>query len=115
MRTSEERVQELHCRMKAMKYKKSFKSYAIKCTAVCAACLAVAVAVAIMVASLPVIGPDSAPGAAAASIFTDHSALGYVVVAILSLCLGAFVTVFCFRMRRHLEDRDEDNKDDRKH
>ena len=111
MRTSEERVQELHCRMKAMKYKKSIKNYAIKCTVLCAACLAVA----IMVASLPVIGPDSAPGAAAASIFTDHSALGYIVVAILSLCLGAFVTVFCFRMRKHLEDRGEDKKDDRKH
>lgn len=115
MRTSDERVQELHCRMKAMKDKKSLRNYVIKCTIACAACLVIVVAAAIMVASLPVISSDSAPGAATASIFADHSALGYVVVAILSLCLGAFVTVFCFRMRRHLEDRDEDKNDDRKH
>ena len=70
----------------------------------------------VYVSSLSVIGPDSTPGVAAASIFTDHSALGYVVVAVISLCLGAFLTVFCFRIKKHNDDDGgEDKNDDRKH
>ena len=99
-----------------MKNKKSRRKYVIKCAAACAACLAVAVAVSFMVASLPADGTGLMPGGAAASIFADHSALGYVIVAVLSLCLGAFVTVFCYRMKKHAEeDADGDKNDDRKH
>ncbi len=116
MRTSEERVNERHSVVKTMKNKKSRRGYVIKCAAACAACLAVAITGAFMVSSLSVIGPDSTPGVAAASIFTDHSALGYVVVAVISLCLGAFLTVFCFRIKKHNDDDGgEDKNDDRKH
>jgi glycerol uptake facilitator-like aquaporin len=110
MRTSEERIEELHRRMKAMEEKKGRRIYVLKCTAAFAACFAVTVAVALMIANAPVIDPDIAPDTASASIFTEHSALGYVVVAAIAFILGAFVTIFCYRIRKHSEDKNDDRK-----
>ena len=40
-------------------------------------------------------------------------ALGYVLVAVVALCLGALVTAFCFRLKRQIDDKEK--RDDRKH
>lgn len=40
------------------------------------------------------------------------AALGYVAVALVALCLGVVVTLFCFRLKRHMEK--EGKRDDRK-
>ncbi len=112
MRTSEERVRELHRRMEAMEKAKSRRRVQLMCAAACTACLAITVAMALVIASLPIRLPGEITGSAAAGIFADHASLGYVVVALLAFCLGALVTVFCFRMKKHRkEDRDNDRSD----
>ena len=111
MRTSEERVQELHRRMNVMEKAKSRRRVRLMCTAVCAASLVVTVAMALIVASLPIQSTGEITGSAAASIFTDHASLGYVVIALLAFCLGVLVTVFCVRMKKHLKEGQDDRVD----
>ena len=112
MRTSEERVRELHRRMKAMEKAKSRRRARLMCAAVCTACLALTVALALVIASLPIRSTGMIAGSAAASIFADNTSLSYMVVALLAFCLGALVTVFCFRVKKHgKENRDDDRTD----
>ncbi|MBR2188397.1 MAG: DUF4179 domain-containing protein [Eubacterium sp.] len=91
MRTSEERVQELHRRMNAMEKAKNRRRYQLMCAAACTTCLAITIAMALVIASLPIQSPGEITGNAAASIFADHASLGYVVVALLAFCLGVLV------------------------
>ena len=84
MRTSEERVQELHRRMNAMEKAKRRHRVQLMCAAACTACLAITIAMALVIASLPIQSPSEITGSAAASIFADNASLGYVVVALLA-------------------------------
>ncbi len=34
--------------------------------------------------------------------------LGYILVTVVALCLGVLVTVFCFRLKRRMEDKRDD-------
>ena len=108
MRTSEERILELHDRMNSLKEKKNRRSDLLKSAAVFAVCLAITVAMALVIARVPVLDPGDLGESAAASIFAEHSALGYVVIALLAFCLGALVTIFCFRLRKHKEENRDD-------
>ena len=108
MRTSEERVEELHRRMDQMKRERAHRRYILLCAASCAACLAITVILALVIAGTPFRSPGTESAAISASMFTDHSALGYVAAALPAFCLGALVTVFCFRIRKHMEDKDDD-------
>ena len=110
MRTSEERVQELHRRMNAMKEAKSRRRVRFVCAAACAACLTMTVMLALIIARLPYQAPNDITGSAAASIFVDHASLGYVVVALLAFCLGILVTIFCFRMKKHMKEKQDDDR-----
>ena len=110
MRTSEERIEELHRRMSMRRQEKARRrDAAISASAICAG-LAVAVLLAVVIARVPVQAPNAAAAAATASIFADRMALGYVVVALLAFCLGALVTVFCFRMKKHREEKPSDDR-----
>lgn len=111
MRTSEERVQELHRRMNAMEKAKNRRRYQLMCAAACTTCLAIIIAMALVIASLPIQSPGEITGSAAASIFADHASLGYVVVALLAFCLGVLVTIFCFRMKKHVKENQDDRVD----
>ena len=112
MRTSEELVQELHRRMDEMELSANRRKFYVKVTAAGSVCLAAVVVLALMIWQLPVQTPVGVAGNAVASIFADNAALGYVTVALLAFCLGVFVTVFCYRMKRHME---EDRPDDLQH
>lgn len=112
MRTSEERVQELHRRMNAMEKAKSRRRYQLMCAAACTTCLVITFAMALVIASLPIQSPGEITGSAAASIFAEHASLGYVVVALLAFCLGALVTVFCFRMKKHMKENQDNDRVD---
>ena len=113
MRTPEERVEELHRRMDALKRAKARRKYYAVCASACAACLILAVALALIVSQIPVNPTDTAAGSVTASVFADHVALGYILVAVVALCLGVLVTVFCFRLKRQMDEREK--RDDRKH
>ena len=113
MRTSEERVQELHHRMRNMEKARNRRRYQMVCAAACTASLVITVLMALAISQIPVYTTDAVAGGMTASIFTDHASLGYVLVAIVALCLGVLVTVFCFRLKRHMDDKEK--SDDRKH
>ena len=102
MRTDEERVAELHLRMKTLKQSQLRRKYLLTGAAACIACIAVTVLLALSVARLPAVRNNMPANSVAASIFATHQALGYVVVALVALCLGSLVTVFCFRLKRHI-------------
>lgn len=110
MGTSEERVAELHRRMEAMKQAKARRKFRLACAAAYAACLAVTVLAAVGVSRLPV-HSGAAPDGMTGSVFAGNEALGYIVVGLLALILGAMVTVFCFRLRRRMENKRNDRTD----
>ena len=111
MRTSEERLKELHNRMDILEQKKKRRSFRLYCAAASAICLAAAVLIALGISRISIKTPDVNQSAAAASIFAEHAILGYVVTAVIALCLGILLTIFCFRLKKHM---DEDREDDRK-
>ena len=109
MRTSEERVAELHRRMCARRAARLRRVSA----GVIAACLVLVLLFAVEISRLPVRGTNAAFIGAAASIFTEHAALGFIVVAIVAFCLGAMATALCYRLRAHMAD--EEKHDDRQY
>lgn len=110
MRTSEQRVEELHQRMADRQWNKVRRQYMIKSTVACAACLTITVILAFVISSIPVQTPVAGTGGYTASIFANYETLGYVVLALLAFCLGALVTIICFRMRKRLEEMQDDRK-----
>ncbi len=110
MRTSEERVKELHRRVDALKQARALRKYRLTCAASYSAALIVTVLTAVGVSRLPIQVKAPVSGSVTASIFVGNTALGYIVTALIALCLGVLVTVFCFRMKRRMsgmEKRDD--------
>lgn len=113
MRTSEERINELHRRMSVMEEAKRRRGYVIKCAAAYAVCLAVIIVTAIAASGTPVVIGDAEAGTAAASIFARHGQLGYLAVGIMAFCLGALTTILCFRLRKRTKENKSDDRTDR--
>lgn len=111
MRTSEERIEELHRRMDALKQAKALRKYRLTCAAACTVAMIVTVLMALGVSRLPVQSNETAPGSVTASIFAGHEAVGYVVIALVALCLGVLVTIFCFRMKMRMMKEMEEHDD----
>ena len=109
MRTSEERVEELHHRMNTIKQTRAHRRYMMTCAAAAFVCLVIVISVALIVSRLPVQSETALAGSMSASIFAGHEALGYVIVAIVSLCLGVLVTVLCFRLKRRMDSEEKQN------
>ncbi len=101
MRTSEERINELHRRMDAM----NVRRYRLVTAASFAACLLIVVIMAVVVSRLPLQQSGENVVGAMASIFAEQAYLGYIVIAILAFCLGSMVTVFCFRIRKQMLEK----------
>ncbi len=110
MRTSEERINELHRRMDALNRQRSRRRYRLQCAVACIACLTITSVLALVVAETSIQSPSSVSEGMTASIFADREALGYVTVALMAFCLGALVTIFCFRLRKHMEEKDDARK-----
>ena len=109
MRTSEERIQELHHRMGDLKQARIRQRYILICSAAYAVCIAVLGVLAAGVSRLPVRTNSILPGNVTASIFSNHETLGYVVVVLAALCLGVTVTVFCFRLKQNMEKEERND------
>ncbi len=107
MRTSEERVRELHRRMQVRRRR---RCRLIGASSV-AACLAAALLFAVDLSRISVETPQQTIIGATGSIFADHGALGYVLVALTAFLLGAAATVLCYRLKRSMT---EEYGDDRK-
>ena len=110
MRTSEERLDALHQRMDALNRKNDLRKQRILTIGMALTGLAITVFLALVFSNIPFTAPETADQGAAASIFTDHDALGYVVVALLAFLLGALVTILSFRLRKHGEKKQEEEQ-----
>lgn len=111
MLTSEERVAELHRRMKVLRRRQWRRRYRLVSGTACAACLGVGILLALDISRMPVQPLAAMPEGAAANVFASHAALGYIVVMLVAFSLGAMVTVLCSRIKRHMEEEEE--RDDR--
>ena len=110
MRTSEERVRELHRRMHTMEKTKD-RRYLLMYAAVCTVCLVFVVAMALIIAHLPVRSPgEQLAGSVTASIFTNQDSVGYVVTALLAFFLGVLFTIFCFRLKKRVGEKQSDDR-----
>ena len=113
MRSAEERISELHKRVRGIRRERNKRRFYAASACAFALCLVLIFAAAFdLSARMPKVEPAEAPASATASIFTSDSALGYVAVALLAFMLGASFTVFCVRMKKHLSEKEKD--DDRK-
>ena len=111
MRTSEERIRELHRRMAVMEQEKSRRVYRLKAVAVCTACAVITLLLAFLISQIPVRIPEGGSGGMTASIFAGNEVLGYIVVSFLAFCLGTLATILCFRLKRGDEEKKEKRDD----
>lgn len=107
MRTNEERIAALHGRALQLKRERKNQQFAVICAVSGAVCLGVLIGLAAMMPGVS----DSrftveASNAMNASIFSGSSSLVYIVISILAFLLGITVTVFCFRMKKWLDEKD---------
>lgn len=112
MRTSDERVAELHKRMDTLKKDRDDRNFRVWSAVAVAAAFALTIGLAVLIAKLPFKMPETEMDGAAASIFAENEALGIIVAAILAFTLGAMVTVFCFRLKKHQEEKQNDDSRD---
>ena len=105
MRTSEERVLELHRRMAAMEQEKRRRADRLQGAVLYVSGLAAAILLAVLIAQAPTGTSLTGIGIATASVFAGRPALKYIVVALLAFILGALVTILCFRLKRRKEER----------
>ena len=108
MRTSEERVEELHRRMASHRHARMRRSRMTAASAA-AACLAAVVLLALGVSRSEAAYPGGAGAGMTASIFAGHGALGFVSVALVAFCLGALVTILCYRLKENGENGETRN------
>ena len=109
MRTNEERILAMHQRAGEIGREVRAKKARVYGSVSLAAGLMAAVLIAVMVPDMvQSISTEQVSNAMMASIFTNSTALGYIVVAVLAFLLGAAVTIFCFHLRKWKNEDPED-------
>ncbi len=107
MRTNEERITALHMRVREMKTEKLNRR--VKAAWFAGSVLGF---VAIFICSFMTermtmrMLPISTAGSFGASIFSDSSILGFLVIGIVAFLLGITVTIFCFYLKKWGEEHD---------
>ena len=109
MRSREERVQAVRCRVAQMRRQRRLR--AITAGAVAASVLLITLlAVQMPERMRAVAGNEVESVQVTASVFRNGSAAGYVLVGLLAFVLGAGVTVLCFRIRELEKERTDAEK-----
>ena len=107
MRTTEERIAEMYRRRERIVREGENRRLTGICALSAAACFAILTGVAMMMSRFS--GTVLAGGPADsmnASIFSGSETLGYIVISILAFLLGITVTVFCFRLKKWMDEKD---------
>ncbi len=114
MRTNEERIRLIHKRTAELKRKKEQKKRRVLDVACMAACLLLVVGIGSFMPGLSadIVGGEVHHVSGAASLVGNHSALGYILMGLLSFLLGVCVTVLLYRLRRRNERKQRENLDD---
>ena len=106
---SDERVEELHRRMRILKKKRAQRVLMMEYMGAFAACVSLAVLSGFMISQLPAMSPQGVPGTMTGSVFGDGSVLGYIMVALVSVCLGITFTLFCVLLKKRMKKEEEEN------
>ena len=107
MRTTEERIAEMYRRREQIVREQKNRRFTGICALSAAACFAILTGIAMMMSRFS--GTVLAGGPAdsmEASIFSGSETLGYIVISILAFLLGITVTVFCFRLKKWMDEKD---------
>lgn len=111
MRSREERVRAVCCRVAQMRRRRRLR--AITAGAVAASVLVTAVLAVQMPERMRAMAGNEVEGVQAASVFRNGGAAGYVLIGLLAFVLGICVTVLCFRIRELEKARmDEEKRED---
>ena len=109
MRTNKERISALHKRTRQLKKEQDARRFAVISAGCAAVCIGILLGMAILIPHVSQNGfTDDSPAAMNASIFSGSSVSGYLAIAVLAFLLGITVTVFCFRLKRHLDENDKE-------
>ena len=112
MRSDNERISALHKRAAQLnKENIRRRSLAIGSISI-VICLAALIALAFAMPGLSDtfianIGPDNMTG----SIFSQSPYLGFIIIGVIAFALGVMVTVFCFRLKKRMNDNDASPED----
>ena len=114
MRTAEERINAMHLRAAEINRERNQRKVNILSSASVVAGFAAVILLGIMMPGLSdKVAINGVYDGYSASIFSDSSALSFIVVGILSFLLGTVVTVFCYRLRKLSKIKDKGPKEDR--
>ena len=112
MRTDAERLEAMHKRAEEISTKILNKSKKIYYIAASLAAMAAIIALAIY---MPTLNADvkeaSADIGMNASMFTDSSALSYIVIGIVAFLLGVALTIFCYRIGKIQKENKKSSED----
>ena len=110
MRSSKERISELHNKAKRMARERGMRRLRAACAGMAAVCIALTVAVGYAVSKAVLRTPAEAiRQSLMASIFVRSGAAGYIFVAVLAFALGALFTIFCVHLKRLLSEKEREN------
>lgn len=111
MRTNEERIAAMHRRAAELEKEKGQRRGRILQAVSVAACFAtVIVLAAFMPGFSQALVSGESQGSMSASIFSESSVLGFIVIGILAFLLGAAVTIFCFRLKKWQDGKEQENQ-----
>ena len=111
MRTDVERLEAMHRRAEEITAENFNKKKKIYYIAASLAAIAAIIALAIYMPTLNEGIKEVSDGTGmSASMFTDSSALSYIVIGIVAFLLGVAVTIFCYRVGKMQKETDKDSK-----
>ena len=110
MRTNEERAGALHRRAAHLEREQRNNRFRMVCAVSGAVCIGILIGVAVLIPGVTAAGFSAgSPAAMNGSIFSDSSVPGYIAIAILAFLLGITVTVFCFRLKKYMDEKDRED------
>lgn len=109
MRTSNEKVEELHRRMQNLKGKRLRKKMIITSSSVLAACVCIVILSAVFISQIPENSDINIRESMAASIFASDGILGYIVTALIAFTIGIAFSCFCIKLKKWYDHETRDD------
>ena len=111
MRTNEERIAALHARAAELEKEKSEQRVRILQAVSATVCFAAVIVLAFL---MPGFSENFAGGSPqngmSASMLSGSRALGYIVIGIVAFMLCVSVSIFCFRLKKWQDDKDQQSE-----
>ncbi len=108
MRTNEDRITMLHQQAAVLYNEDRDRRFRTFCAAGAAVCICILAAISMLIPrTVSNSFIEDTAESMNASIFSGSPVLSYLVIAILAFMLGITVTVFCFRLKKYLDEKDK--------